>query len=129
MNIRISTAVVALSLAVSVTTPIGAHHTVAAVYDATKTVTLTGIVTQVGWQFPHIIFHLDVRNADGSTTTWDVETVNPQGMRRHGLTEDFVKAGDRVSMEILLAKDGTRHAALETITTSTGTTYLSMVPR
>jgi hypothetical protein len=109
--------------------PISAHHTVAAVYDAAKTVTLSGVVTQVDWQFPHIIFHMDVKNADGSTTTWDVETVNPQGMRRHGLTEDFVKAGDTVSMDVLLAKDGTRHAALETITTPTGTTYLSMVPR
>ena len=129
MNIRISRAVVALALAASATTPIGAHHTVAAVYDATKTVTFRGVVTQVDWQFPHIIVHMEVRNADGSTTGWDVETVNPQGMRRHGLTEDFVKAGDSVSMEVLLAKDGTRHAALETITTPTGTTYLSMVPR
>ena len=129
MNIRIPRAVVALALAVSATTPIGAHHTVAAVYDATKTVMFRGVVTQVDWQFPHIIVHIEVRNADGSTTGWDVETVNPQGMRRHGLTEDFVKAGDSVSMEVLLAKDGTRHAALETITTSTGTTYLSMVPR
>ena len=98
MNIRVSGAVVALALTVSATTPIGAHHTVAAVYDATKTVMLSGLVTQVDWQFPHIIFHLDVRNADG-VHHWDVETVNPQGMRRHGLTEDFVKAGDRVSME------------------------------
>ena len=129
MNIRISRAVVALALTVSATTPIGAHHTVAAVYDATKTVTLSGIVTQVDWQFPHIIFHMDAKNADGSTTSWDVETVNPQGMRRHGLTEEFVKAGDSVRMEVLVAKDGTRHAALETITTSTATTHLSMVPR
>jgi len=129
MNIGISRAVVALGLAVSATAPMGAHHTVAAVYDATKTVTFRGVVTQVDWQFPHIIFHMEVRNADGSTTGWDVETVNPQGMRRHGLTEDFVKAGDSVGMEVLLARDGTRHAALETITTSTGTTYLSMVPR
>jgi hypothetical protein len=129
MNIRISGAIVALAFAMSTPMPITAHHTVAAVYDATKTVTLSGVVTQVDWQFPHIIFHMDVKNADGSTTSWDVETVNPQGMRRHGLTEDFVKAGDTVSMEVLVVKDGTRHAALETITTPTGTTYLSMVPR
>jgi Family of unknown function (DUF6152) len=129
MNIRVSGAVVALAVGVWATTPIGAHHTVAAVYDATKTVTLSGTVTQVDWQFPHIIFHVDVKDADGSTISWDGETVNPQGMRRHGLTPDFVKAGDAVSMEVLVAKDGTRHAALETITTPTGTTYLSMVAR
>jgi hypothetical protein len=128
MNIRFSGVIVALALTVSATTPIGAHHTVAAVYDATKTVTLSGIVTQVDWQFPHIIFHIDVKNGDGSTTSWDVETVNPQGMRRHGLTQDFVKAGDSISMDVLVAKDGTRHAALETITTPSGTSYLSMVP-
>jgi hypothetical protein len=129
MKIRISGAIVALALAMSTPTAISAHHTVAAVYDATKTVTFSGVVTQIDWQFPHIIFHVDVKNADGGTTSWDVETVNPQGLRRHGLTEDFVKAGDSVSMEALVAKDGTRHAALESITTPTGTTYLSMVPR
>ena len=126
MNTRFPCLAIALALA---TTPLGAHHTVAAVYDAAKTVTLIGIVTQVDWQFPHIIFHLDARNEDGSTTSWDVETQNPQGMRRRGLTPDFVKAGDLITMDVIVARDGTRHAALESITTSNGTTNLSMVPR
>jgi hypothetical protein len=126
MNVRISGAI--LALAVFGTAPISAHHTIAAVYDATKTVTLSGIVTQIDWQFPHIIYHLDVKKADGSVTRWDVETINPQGMRMRGLKEDLVKAGDAVGMDVLVAKDGTRHAALETITTSSGTSYLSMLP-
>ena len=126
MNVRISGAI--LALAMFGTIPISAHHTIAAIYDATKTVTLSGIVTQIDWQFPHIVLHLDVKNADGSVTRWDVETINPQGMRTRGLKEDLVKAGDAVGMDVLVAKDGTRHAALETITTSSGTSYLSMVP-
>jgi hypothetical protein len=127
MKVGIGSAAVGLALMASVL-PLAAHHTIAAVYDVTKLVTLKGVVAQVDWQFPHIIFHLDARNDDGTVARWDVETENPQGLRRRGLTQDFVKAGDAVTMDVFVAKDGTQHAAAETITSSTGTTNVSMVP-
>jgi len=40
-----------------------------------------------------------------------------------------VKAGQTVSVEVFVAKDGVKKAALETITLPDGIAYLSMVPR
>jgi hypothetical protein len=126
MSVRLFGATVALTLLV--TASVSAHHTIAAVYDVGRIVTLNGVVAQVDWRFPHVIVHLDAKNADGSVTRWDVETKNPQGMGRAGLNEEFVKVGEAVTMVVFIAKDGTRHAALETITTSNGTTNITMVP-
>jgi hypothetical protein len=128
MRSRIGSAAAGLALMASVT-PLSAHHTIAAVYDVSKLVTLKGVVAEVDWQSPHIVFHLDVKNGDGTLVRWDVETKNPQGLRQMGLTQDFVKAGDAVTMDVFVAKDGTQHAAAETITSSTGTTHISMLPR
>jgi hypothetical protein len=122
-----STALVALAVAV-LAAPLSAHHTISAIYDTNTVVTLKGVVTEVDWQNPHVILHLDVKNDDGSLVNWAVETWHLQGMRRHGLTQDFVKAGDAVDMTVFTAKDGTRKAELESITLPTGTAHLSMVP-
>jgi hypothetical protein len=123
-----SAALVALALIISAE-PLSAHHTISAVYDTNKVVTLKGVVAELDWQNPHVILHLDVKNADGTTARWDVETWHLQGMRRLGLNQDFVKAGDPVEMTVFIAKDGTQKAELESITLPTGTAYLSMVKR
>ena len=123
-----SAALAALALIISAA-PLSGHHTISAVYDTNKVVTLKGVVTEVDWQNPHVILHLDVKNADGNTARWNVETWHLQGMRRLGLNQDFVKAGDPVEMTVFIAKDGTQKAELESITLPTGTAYPSMVKR
>jgi hypothetical protein len=128
MKVRMGSTIIGLVLTISAT-PLRAHHTIAWVYDVTKRVTLKGVVTQIDWQRPHIVFHLDVKNDDGSIVRWDVETKNPQGMRLQGLTEDFLKVGETVTMDVFVAKDGAQRAAAETIRSSTRTTNVSMVPR
>ena len=47
-----------------------AHHSFAAEFDDQKPVKMTGTIQRVEWQNPHIWFYLDVKNSDGSTTTW-----------------------------------------------------------
>jgi hypothetical protein len=116
-----------VALALTVSTPLLAHHTISAVYDTSKVVTLKGVVTEVDWQNPHVILHLDVKSDDGTIVSWNIETWHLQGMRRRGLTQDFVKAGDTVDMTVFVAKDRTRKAELESITLPSGTAYLSMV--
>jgi Family of unknown function (DUF6152) len=120
-----SAALIIFSLTVSVA-PISAHHTITAIYDTNKVVTLKGVVTEVNWQNPHVILHLDVKNGDGATTSWAIETRATNIVKRCGLNQDFVKAGETVSTDVLVAKDGARKAWLETITLpGGGTTRLS----
>jgi hypothetical protein len=45
-----------------------------------------------------------------------------------GLDRDFIKAGDTVSMNVFVAKDGAQRAAAQAITLPTGTADVSMLP-
>ena len=123
-----SAALVVLALTVSAA-PVLAHHTISAIYDTNTVVTLKGVVTEVDWKNPHVMIHLDVKSDDGTTASWIVETRAINVLNRYGLDQGFVKTGEAVSMDVLLAKDGSRKAALETIMLSSGTAYLSMAPR
>jgi hypothetical protein len=69
-----------------------AHHAFAAEYDSDKPVELKGTLTKMEWVNPHGWLYLDVKQPDGTTKNWTVETSGPQQMSRRGLKKtDFVK--------------------------------------
>ena len=43
-----------------------AHHAEAAEYDATKPVKVSGMLTKVEWQNPHVWFYVEVKERTGS---------------------------------------------------------------
>ena len=43
-----------------------AHHAEAAEYDATKPVKVSGTLTKVEWQNPHVWFYVEVKERTGS---------------------------------------------------------------
>ena len=96
----------ALALIASVM-PLSAHHSFAAEFDGSKTVTLTGVVTKVEWMNPHTYFYVDVKDeASGKTENWALELGNPNALLRAGWTPNSVKIGDAVTVEGTRAKDG-----------------------
>jgi hypothetical protein len=102
--------------------PLLAHHTISWYYDVDKLVTLKGVVTEIDWVNPHILFHLEVTKDDGTIVSWTVETRAAYIMKRRGFAQDFAKAGETVSMAVFIAKDGGPKAAMQSITLSTGAT-------
>ena len=108
----------AIALAVM---PLFAHHSTAA-YDTTKLVTIKGSVTSLDWRNPHVRIHLDVPDADRRIVNWDVETWGTGQLSVRGLTNGFVKPGDRVSIDVFLAKDGSPRAYVRTLTLPDGQT-------
>jgi hypothetical protein len=108
--------------------PLLAHHTIGAVYDVDTLVTLKGVVTEVDWQNPHVVIHLDVKHDDGGVVSWNVETQAIYILKRKGLDRDFIKTGDAASMNVFVARDGAQKAVLESMTLPSGTLYVSMLP-
>jgi hypothetical protein len=90
--------------------PLFAHHAFAAEFDATKQVTLTGVVTDMEWINPHAWIHLDVTEPDGTVTKWMVEGGSPNILLRRGFSRDSLPKGTKVVIQGYMAKDGSRRA-------------------
>jgi hypothetical protein len=96
---------------IAAVTPAVAHHSFDAEYDASKTATLTGIVTNVEWINPHAFISVSFKDESGATKEMKVELGPPYALTRGGWKRDTVKIGDKVTMQdTALAKDGSNRA-------------------
>src|SRR6202050_4573151 len=91
--------------------PVMAHHSFAAEYDNTKPLKVTGVVTKVEWQNPHIWFYVDVKGEDGKVTNWGFSGGAPGQLMRRGITRDAIKPGMTIMVDGFRAKDGTNNGA------------------
>jgi len=97
-----------------------AHHSFSAEYDADRPITLTGTVTRVEWTNPHARFYIDVTDAEGALTNWNLELASPNVLRRYGWTGRSLQPGDRVTVDATLARNGSSMANALTVTLADG---------
>ena len=88
--------------------PVFAHHSFAAEFDGTKAIKLAGTMTKLEWTNPHIWLYLDVKDEAGNVVKWQCEGGPPNTLTRNGWTKEALKAGDQVTIEGWLAKDGSK---------------------
>jgi hypothetical protein len=92
-------AVAAGVLLTATAVPIVAHHSFAAEFDRTKTITVTGSVTKLEWTNPHARLYVEGADETGKTQVWDFELGPPNGLMRNGWRRDSLKAGLKVTVE------------------------------
>jgi hypothetical protein len=102
-----------------------AHHAEAAEYDATKPVKVSGTLTKVEWQNPHVWFYVEVKEQDGKLTTWGFSTAPPGALMRRGVNKTALKLGSVVNVEGVRARDGSNNASSRRITFADGTNVLT----
>jgi len=110
MRCRVTGFVAVAAVLLAVSTAL-AHHSVSGQFDVNKPMTLKGVISKIDWINPHVYVHLDVKEKDGSMTTWALSTLPTAMMRRAGLTKETLagKPGEEVTIDAVPARDGSKN--------------------
>ncbi len=101
--------------------PALAHHSFSAQYDSEKVVNLSGTVTNIEWQNPHVYLYIDVEGSNGEIQEWALEMGAPAVLTRTlGWTRSTLQIGDQIKVEGRAARDGSNLANARTVTLASG---------
>jgi hypothetical protein len=99
-----------------------AHHS-AAMFDMSKTVTVTGTVREFQYTNPHSWLQVLVTDSDGKTVEWGFETEGPSTLLRVGIKAKTFQPGDKVTIVGNPMRDGRPAGNWISATKADGTVY------
>jgi hypothetical protein len=114
--------VVVVALVVGAFYPAAAlsHHSNVA-YEVTKVITITGVVKNFEWVNPHTWLHVVVDDGKGGKVEWACEGRAPGVLLRAGWSRSILKAGEKVTVDMSPAKDGSKVSIIARVTKADGT--------
>jgi DNA/RNA endonuclease YhcR with UshA esterase domain len=118
-------------LALLAASPALAHHSFAAEYDASKPVTVKGVVAKVAWMNPHAYIYVTTKDENGRVSTYAFETSSPNALLRRGWKRTSLTEGQQVTVDGYLAKDprpltdGSIHGNARLVTLADGRTVFA----
>ena len=83
-----------------------AHHALVAQYDMDKPIEITGTLNKMEFINPHSMLHLDVKNPNGTVTTWVFQTTNAGSLRSKGLARTDLVQGSTYTVKGFAARNG-----------------------
>ncbi|MEI9813447.1 MAG: DUF6152 family protein [Acidobacteriota bacterium] len=98
------------------------HHSVTAVFDTSKQITVGGELTDVEWVNPHIFLHMKAKSTSGAIQDWKIEGGPPAWYRRVNVNKaTFTKrVGQMVTVNGYPSKDASPYGYLLKITFADG---------
>ena len=112
-----------IMLAAAIGTPALAHHSFSAQYDSEKIMKMSGTVTKIEWQNPHVYIYVDVADDKAGYAQWALEMGAPAVLTRTlGWTRSTLNIGDQINVEGIGARDGSHLANARTVTLASGET-------
>src|ERR1044071_9272025 len=95
--------------------PAWAHHAAQTMFDVTRRIPVTGVVTRVESVNPHPYVDVDVKGSNGSMQHWVIELAGLSVLRQATSSPGGLKPGDVVTVEGIPAKDGTLPASASSL--------------
>ena len=108
--------------------PAEAHHSFA-MFDMTKTLTITGAVKDFQWSNPHSWLYVLGSEGGKPPETWSLEGLSPSMLTRKGWRSTDLKIGDKVTVVVIPLRDGTFGGAFSLVTLPDGRTLESYASR
>ena len=99
--------------------PATAHHSFA-MFDAQKTLTLSGTVKEIEWNNPHMWLYVMAPDQTGKIQEYPLEMQGPGQSMKNGWKQDSVKPGDKVTVEMHPLKTGARGGQLMSVVLPSG---------
>ena len=96
-----------------------AHHS-PIVFDRTRQVTLTGVVTEFRWGNPHSWIHIDIADADGKVANWSIEMDPASHLAREGWRSSTLKAGDKITVVVFPLRNDEKGGQYSSVTLPDG---------
>ena len=113
MKVLLASGISACAVAGFAAGPALAHHSFA-MYDQTKTLTMTGVITQFVAQANHAELHFYLvgpdgkleKGKDGKPKPYGVEMMGAAAVAEQGITADSMKTGTIISVKVNPMRDG-----------------------
>ena len=96
----------AAAAVLAVAAPAAAHHSISAVYDSRKPLTLTGSVREFQFVNPHPWIGMDAVDDEGRVRRWRLELDNRWELADIGMSADTFKPGDAIVATGSSGRDG-----------------------
>lgn len=121
-------AVAAFLVSAHMPTGVPAHHAFSAEFSRDLPLEITGTVTRVEWMNPHARFYVDAAGENGETVEWNFELASPNSLMRQGWRHDSLKAGDKVTVAGVRARNSPYIGNAGSVTLADGTRVFSNRP-
>ena len=113
-------AIFVLTVALLIVSPSLVAHHGAASFDTAKKLTLKGSVVEWFWANPHCFLRFDVKDENGQTVQWVVETQSGPNITPLGYTKQTFKPGDEVTVTLTPVRNGKPLGRLLTVVLPNG---------
>ena len=100
--------------------PLLAHHSFTAEFDQNRKISISGAVTTMKWANPHAWIYLDVKDANGKTVNWALETGSANSLLRSGWRKEDLPVGTVLLVDGWGARNGSPTANVSSITFKDG---------
>lgn len=119
--------IVAAAVLAGIVAPAYAHHSFA-MFDGTKTLTMTGTLKELEWSNPHAWIRVEVADATtGQGEEWSFEMGSPGQLGAKGMKPDSIKPGDKIVIKAHPMKDGSHGGQFMTVAFADGRPVPGMV--
>jgi hypothetical protein len=99
--------------------PALAHHSFA-MFDPSRTITVTGVVKAFQYTNPHSWLIVTGAGPDGKDEEWSFESEGPSTLLRNGIKRSMFMPGDKVTVEAMPMRDGRPAGSLISATRANG---------